>query len=77
MFMHEYISHSKRAITISSLYKNCKIKGYQYIFQSVSNDTIFFKKVIYQKKYYLKSWRSEDHTPIIIGLAKVNRHTSQ
>ena len=26
---------------------------------------------------YLKSWRSENHTPIIIGLTKVNRHTSQ
>ena len=26
----------------------------------------------------LKSWRSENHTPpIIIGLTKVNRHTSQ
>ena len=24
----------------------------------------------------LKSWRSENHTPIIIGLTKVNRHTS-
>ena len=47
MFMHVYISHSKPAITISFLYninpskKICKIKGYQYIFQSVSNDTIF------------------------------------
>ena len=34
MFMHVYISHSRRAITISFLYninpskKNCKIKGY-------------------------------------------------
>ena len=48
MFMHVYISHSKRAITISFLYninlKNCKIKGYQYILQNVSNDTILKKK---------------------------------
>ena len=29
------------------------------------------------KKTALKSWRSENHTPIIIGLTKVNRHTSK
>ena len=31
------------------------------------------------EKETLKSWRSENHTPppIIIGLTKVNRHTSQ
>ena len=46
LIMHVYISHSKRAITISFFIqykplKNCKIKGYQYILQNVSNDTIF------------------------------------
>ena len=31
----------------------------------------------YTLHYTLKSWRSENHTPIIIGLTKVNRHTFQ
>ena len=38
------------------------------------------KAAVFSKLDLLKSWRSENHTPsppIIIGLTKVNRHTSQ
>ena len=42
MFMHVYISHSKRAVTVSFFLYNtnpskkiCKMKGYQYIPQNV------------------------------------------
>ena len=47
MFMHVYISLSKRAITISYFIeykpfkKNGKVKGYQYIYSKM---TLFFKK---------------------------------
>ena len=33
--------------------------------------------LILMRNIVLKSWLSENHTPIIIGLNKVNRHTSQ
>ena len=52
MFMHVYISHGKRALIMSffiqykPFYKNCKIKGHQYILQNVSNDTIILKSNI-------------------------------
>ena len=52
MLMH-HISHSKHATTISFFIqhninpsKKCKTKGYQYILQNVSNDTIFEKSNI-------------------------------
>ena len=46
---------------------------------SIINILIVVKLPLYCFTYkLLKSWRSENHTPppIIIGLTKVNRHTS-
>ena len=59
MFMHVYISHSKRAITISFFI--------QYILQNVSDDTIFFKSNNKKNNYLINIHKKISNCTIFLN----------